>query len=258
MNIVHNRIDKDLSSYKDFLNDKEYLINTKVKNEINHSFYLLYHLTIIIEDFCKIKRNDEPKVFLSEVKSDLIVIFDLMNMKYFKAARILLRSSIEQTIRFSLSIQRIKEYNTNKNKGIFGTTESLRKLRSSIDTHRTGRMTAFASDKFANTLIKTSIENLLDSYSYLSNYVHVNTQEHITIQNYLEDYNTVNNEEVIPFINLFNITINDIITIIYFFYISMALEGRLSKRDWLYTFEMLQPEHKEMIQLIEHSDLKSL
>lgn len=249
---LNRNIDKDYNMYKNLTKNREYLFDTALEGKLKEVHSFLYTLTLLVDDILNMNLDNEPKNFISEVKSDLIVAFDLINMNYLKAAKQILRSSIEEFFRFCLSIQRNKEYEINKSKGVYSADESLKKLRSNIDTHKVGKMIHFTISKFSQTHVRCPIERLSILYGKLSSFVHVNKTENLTTENFLCEYTQPNQKESSDFLNIYNQTLNLIIIIVTYFYNYYPFGSSLTKRDWLNIKSRLSPDSCKIIESIEN------
>lgn len=237
MKTIPNHADTDFSRYKEYVNNRVPLFDVDaIEENIESIFKKLYLFTEFVEDFNGISLLDpEPNKFIYETKSNLILAFDLLNINYLNVAKLLFRSSIEQFYRFLLSITRIKEYENNISLKVFNSTDSLRDLRSAIDTHKIGKMTNYVKKRFESTPINTYINDLYEYYGHLSKYVHVNDSDIFSEKILLEDYNERDNQGILSFINIFSDLINLYLKILLYLYHThnLIVSSNLTKRKWL-------------------------
>ncbi|MGG4042135.1 hypothetical protein [Bacillus smithii] len=250
--ILHRNIERDYNLYKSYVIDRKYLFQSSLEKKLKDVFSFLYMFTLMVDDILNLELDNEIKNYISEVKADLIVSLDLANINYLKGSKQILRSSIEEFFRFCLSIQRKKEYELNKRKGIYTADDSLKKLRSNIDTHKVGKMTHFTCEKFSQTPIESPIKNLVDLYSELSSFVHVNKTENLTAKNFLNEFKEIDQEKSSKFLSIYSQTVDLMTVITIYFYNYYPFNSVLTKRNWLNIKSKLSKTSQKTLETIEH------
>lgn len=224
----------DFDSYELFLSEREYFTNTELKSSFTRIYQKIYLYTTLTSAICDLDKRSKIQQFFFECKNNMIISFDLANLNYINASKQILRSCIESLFRLSLGISRYIEYRENKKKGIYIATDSLKNLKSMQDSHKVGRLTHFVIGYFSETPVNECMKELYNLYSILSGAVHVNDKENFTPHKYLLDYNIANRGHIESHLINFEIVINNVIFILYYFSFYLQDEGvHLHKRDLL-------------------------
>jgi hypothetical protein len=206
----------DYEHYKDYVRKRELLFETELHGSLEYSYRLLYIFSTISSSVGNIDSRSKIGHFYNEVKNNLIITFDLINMNYLNSAKQVLRSAIEAFFRFSLTLYRYIEYRENKKKQIFHATEQLKDLKAMADTHSIWKMTSFTVKFFEDTPVNISFKNLNEQYSVLSGNVHVNSDNNFTLKEYLDEYAKYDFGKSEEAIKLYNLILLDILVPIYF------------------------------------------
>lgn len=226
--------ERDFDSYELFLTERGYFTNTDLRSYFTKIYQKIYLYTTLTNAICDLDKRSKIQHFFFECKNNMIISFDLANLNYINASKQILRSCIESLFRLSLGISRYIEYRENKKKGIYVATESLKNLKNMQDSHKVGKLTHFVIDYFSETPVNENMKQLYDLYSTLSGAVHVNDKDNFTPHKYLLDYNIANREHIEPHLINFEIVINNVIFILYYFSFYLDDEGvHLHKRDLL-------------------------
>ncbi|EAD0080785.1 hypothetical protein NB59_14800 [Listeria monocytogenes] len=220
MSKLDPHFDNDYKEYISYTENRTSVTNSGFENEIKELYELLYLFSSVIYVYKDLDTKSNMWNFISETKNDLIICFDLLNINYHTASKKILRSSIESFFRFSLCLARYNEYKENKKNGIFHATDSLKQLKSMIDTHKVGKMTFFTLDYFSNTEINQKYTKLINSYSDLSGNVHVNSKEIFTPHRFLSNYSTIDRNEVSRSIKGQKEVLIDMLLCLYYFDLS--------------------------------------
>lgn len=240
---------REFISYKEHVKQRKYLFEEILYDEVEETFSKLYLLTQVFEDFITMnERDNKTNKYLAEAKADLIVAFDLINLKYLKVANQLSRSAIEMSFRFLLSLTRSKEYERNKENGIYHATQSLTDLRSHIDTHKIGKMTHYVKERFKSTPIGDCISLLFNQYSNFSKYVHIN-EDTFTKEAFLTDFNDGDKESSGEFLKKYSNMMDYILIILNYLYelYGLTSESALSKRKWYEIENALTPDNQTIL-----------
>lgn len=206
----------DYEHYKEYVRNRELLFDTEIDGSLEYSYQLLYIFSTISSSISKFNSRSKVKHFYNEVKNNLIISFDLINMNYLNSAKQILRSAIESFFRFFLSVSQYIEYRENKKKKIYNATIKLKDLKSMVDTHSVWKMTSYTVNFFENTPISNTIRSLNEHYGVLSGNVHVNAEQNFTLKEYLSEYAQYDLTKSQETINIYNIVLTNMLISIYY------------------------------------------
>jgi len=163
----------------------------------------------------KINKKNKTADFMNESKIDLITGFDLLNINYLKASKKTLRSAIESFFRFSLEFERYAEYQRNRERKVYEATQTLKDLKSMVDTHKVGKMTRYTIGYFTQQPVHDLYCDLNKKYSELSSYVHVNSENFFTPHAFLSNYSELNKLEINDYLEFYKGVLLDFLLILY-------------------------------------------
>lgn len=164
-------IEKDYLEYKELTLNRRALTDSNKENEMK----FLYEKLFVISKTSGIlfhHKDKQLREFSKQVKSNMIISYDLFNLNYFSASRKVLRSSIESLLRLALSLYRTDRYNYLIQNEEYEATKSLAELRSICDSSRIRRLTTKSKEIFLCTNLNEIIIKLDDMYSDFSSFVH--------------------------------------------------------------------------------------
>lgn len=224
-----NLYERDYFKYRTFVKERKFLFEDNKFKNLERIYIKLYTISELLYLLDGIDKKSMIGDFSKELKNSLVISFDLLNMNYLNSSKQILRSSIESFFRLSLSILRFYEYRKNISNKIYGSTDSLKKLKSLYTGQAVYRLTSGTINYFEDTDIISTIKILNACYSELSGNVHVNATTNFSPQKFLEDYSKFDNETILNFINFYLEVINCIA--IALFYLLKVLDIPVTKRQ---------------------------
>jgi len=233
--IFSNVIERDYEKYKNFVKKRKFLFEDSEYKDLDNIYFKLYTISELIIPLENIDKKAMISDFSRELKNTLIISFDLLNMNYLNSSKQILRSSIENLFRLSLSISRYNEYQINISNNLFGSTESLKSLKRLYTGQAVYKLTSGTLNYFENTEVITCFNKLNTCYSNLSGNVHVNETSNFSPQKFLEDYSKLDNETIKDYID-FYLKVVECIAISLFYFLNI-LRIKITKKQ-IQTVEM--------------------
>lgn len=233
--IFSNVIERDYEEYKNFVKKRKFLFEDSEYKDLDNIYFKLYTISELIIPLENIDKKAMISDFSRELKNTLIISFDLLNMNYLNSSKQILRSSIENLFRLSLSISRYNEYQINISNNLFGSTESLKSLKKLYTGQAVYKLTSGTLNYFENTEVITCFNKLNICYSNLSGNVHVNKTSNFSPQKFLEDYSKLDNETIKDYID-FYLKVVECIAISLFYFLNI-LRIKITKKQ-IQTVEM--------------------
>ena len=227
--IFSNIIERDYEKYKEFVKKRKFLFEDSEYADLDNIYFKLYTISELIIPLENIDKRGMISDFSRELKNTLIISFDLLNMNYLNSSKQILRSSIENLFRLSLSICRYNEYQINISNNLFGSTESLKNLKRLYTGQAVYRLTSGTLNYFENTEVITCFNKLNTFYSNLSGNVHVNATSNFSPQKFLEDYSKLDNETIKDYIDFYLKAVECIA--ISLFYLLKILGVKITKKQ---------------------------
>lgn len=224
-----NSYERDYNKYKDFVKDRKFLFEDDSFSDLEKIYIKLYTVSELLSTLESIDRKSMINDFSRELKNSLMISFDLLNMNYLNSSKQIVRSAIESFFRLSLSISRYTEYQDNLSNGIYGSTDSLKRLKSLYTGQSVYKLTSGTLEYFEEAQILYCLEVLNQHYTDLSGNVHVNDYSNFSPQKYLEDYSKFDNDIIEKFISLFLSILNCIATCLLF--LLKSLQVIINKRQ---------------------------
>ncbi|AWI12643.1 hypothetical protein CQJ30_11065 [Caldibacillus thermoamylovorans] len=244
--------ERDFEAYELFLKERDYFTNTDLKSNFLKIYQKIFLYTTLTRGICDLDKRSKIQQFFFECKNNMIISYDLANLNYINASKQILRSCIESFFRLSLGISRYIEYRENKKKGIYTSTKNLKNLRSMQDSHKVGKLTNFVINYYSSEPINNNVKELYDLYSELSGAVHVNDKDNFTPHRYLLDYSKVNEEQIELLLTKFEVVVNNVIIILYYFSFYLSDEGVHIHKIDLLEFERTLEDTSVLEQIENH------
>ena len=159
-----NLYERDYFKYKTFVKERKFLFEDNQFKNLEKIYIKLYTISELLNLLDGIDKKSMIGDFSKELKNSLVISFDLLNMNYLNSSKQILRSSIESFFRLSLSILRFYEYRKNISNKIYGSTDSLKKLKSLYTGQAVYRLTSGTINYFEDTDIISTIKILNDCF----------------------------------------------------------------------------------------------
>lgn len=188
----------------------------KFKQNFNLTFVLFNLLNIeqinSTDKYTVISRNYLIENIIQSLIATDNNLFTLASMEY--------RSAIESALRFALAIEHVlledkkpelwkKKSNDRKIINI------SKKIKSNLDTHKIGKFTNFSKHYFEESPLSTSVDEVLEIYTMLSNKVHTNDFANTYFVKYLRDIYNLDTKTVSLQTDIFNRILTHIFIICY-------------------------------------------
>ncbi|MFI3685190.1 hypothetical protein VBH15_09530 [Vagococcus fluvialis] len=243
-------IDEDYYSYLTFVSNRVLITETDLKNKFKDCYKLIYMSSEIIAKFEDLDKRSHIDFYLNEMKNDLIISLDLLNMNYLTASKKVLRSSVEAFFRVSLAIKRYVIYQENVKNKNFSVTSELAELKSIIDAHKVYKLTSSSVDFYKDSEIADIIMELNTFYSELSGSVHVNSIAEFTPKQYLSEYSLLDEPKCFKYLDMYTKIITNILLSMLLF-LKQVKRFDLHKNKIALIANFLTPEQEEILESIE-------